>query len=185
MEARRSLKTPVRMRETLVLLLSTRVESTGPLWRRAGDGRAGLPRSGAGDSCQTEHIKARSPGDGQGWWWAFFFLSMANHVVVPVALAWSQRGGQLLISGIGVQRALSRPCHTALGFVCIQSSTFLLLTPGMCVLEMSHFLLSGLLRASPHRGPGVAPSTPSQLLFCFLSSQAGTRCDPNPGRLCH
>ena len=74
MEARRSLKTPVRMRETLVLLLSTRVESTGPLWRRAGDGGVGLPRSGAGDSCQTEHIKARSPGDGQGWWWAFFFF---------------------------------------------------------------------------------------------------------------
>lgn len=34
-----------------------------------------------------------------------FFLSMANHVVVPVALAWGQRGGQLLISGVGVQRA--------------------------------------------------------------------------------
>lgn len=148
---------------------------------------AGQACRGAGQGTAIRQSTSR-PGalgmdkDGGGH---FFFLSMANHVVVPVALAWSQRGGQLLISGIGVQRALSRPCHTALGFVCIQSSTFLLLTPGMCVLEMSHFLLSGLLRASPHRDPGVAPSTPSQLLFCFLSSQAGTRCDPNPGRLCH
>lgn len=74
MEARRSLETSVRMRETLVLFLSTRVESTGPLWRRAGDGGAGLPRSGAGNSCQTEHIKALTPGDGQGCLWAFFLI---------------------------------------------------------------------------------------------------------------
>ena len=36
------------------------------------------------------------------------------------------------------------------------------------------------------RGPGVAPSAPSHLVFCcFLSSQAGIQYDPNPGHLCH
>ena len=62
MEARRSLKTSVRMRETLVLLLSTKVESTGPLWRRAGDGGAGLPRNEAGTA-----VRAHQGPDPWGW----------------------------------------------------------------------------------------------------------------------
>ena len=68
MEARRSLKTSVRMRETLVLLLSTKAESTGstgPLWRTAGDGGAGLPRNEAGQLSDRAH-QGPDPGDGQG-----------------------------------------------------------------------------------------------------------------------